>query len=233
MFVIQKQRNGKGRFASVIVLGETKDKGSVIIPEGKGAGGWRGFSQEINGVLTPVISTLNDKRRQMPLPTDAGAQRSSNSNGDSRSFKEVVIRGNPIPKLSHDNAGSAVDSRKCSNADSMEIFLKVILECGPDNKWVVQWAGVMDKPSEDPVIIQNNNLVDPKLGNIGPNTTTNMVAKPNKPNLITKPIFIANPPVIQTRKPVTKPNPPKPAPKLIWRPRNGSQATGLGEASGT
>jgi hypothetical protein len=60
-----------------------------------------------------------------------------------------------------------------------------------------------------------------------------MVAKPNKPDLITKPIFVANPPVIQTRKPVTKPNPPKPAPKLIWRPRNGSQATGLGEASGT
>jgi hypothetical protein len=162
VFVIQKQRNGKGRFASVTVLGETKEKGSVIILEGRGAGGWRGFSQEINGVLTPAISTLNDKRRQMPLPTGAGAQRSSNSNGDSRSFKEVVIRGNPIPKLSHDNAGSAVDSRKCSNADSMEIFLKVILECGPDNKWVVQWAGVMDKPSGDPVIIQNNNPVDPK-----------------------------------------------------------------------
>jgi hypothetical protein len=38
VFVIQKQRNGKGRFASVTVLGETKDRGSVIIPEGREQG---------------------------------------------------------------------------------------------------------------------------------------------------------------------------------------------------
>ena len=154
VFVIQKQRNGKGRFASVTVLGDTKDKGSVIIPEGRGAGGWRGFSQEINGVLTPAVSAVHHNRRQAPVPDGSGTQRRSNSNGDERSVKEVVILGNQIPKISHANAVSAVDSRKGSIADSMELFLKVILQFGPDNKWVVQWAGVMDKPSGDPVIIQ-------------------------------------------------------------------------------
>ena len=34
----------------MIVLGDTKSKGSVIILEGRAAGGWRGFSQEINGI---------------------------------------------------------------------------------------------------------------------------------------------------------------------------------------
>jgi hypothetical protein len=47
----------------VTVLGETKNKGSVIIPKGRGAGGWRGFSQEINGILTPAVSVLNHHRR--------------------------------------------------------------------------------------------------------------------------------------------------------------------------
>ena len=61
--VIQKQRNRKGRFAFVTVLGEIKDKGYVIIPKGRGAGGWRGFSQEINGILTPAVSVLNHHRR--------------------------------------------------------------------------------------------------------------------------------------------------------------------------
>jgi hypothetical protein len=228
--VIQKQRNGKGRFASVTVLGETKDKGSVIILEGRGAGGWRDFSQEINGILTPAVSVLNHHRRQTPIPDGSGAQRNSNSNRDSRSFKEVMILGNSIPKLSHTNAGSQVDSQKCSHFDSMEIFLKVIMKCGPDNKWAVQWAGVMDKPSGDPVLIQNNDPVDPKLANIGPSVTI----KPNNSNLVAKPISFAKPNTKNhARQPVTKPNPPKPALKFIWRPRSGSQSTVVGEASRT
>jgi hypothetical protein len=40
VFVIQKQMNGKGRFVSVAVPGESKSKGTVIIPEGKGTRGW-------------------------------------------------------------------------------------------------------------------------------------------------------------------------------------------------
>jgi hypothetical protein len=233
VFVIQKQRNGKGRFASVTVLGETKDKGSVIIPEGRGAGGWRGFSQEINGVLTPAVSALNHHRRQAPLLDGSGIQRSSHSNGDERSFKEVVILGNQIPKISHANAASAVESRKCSIADSMEMFLKVILQCGPDNKWVVQWAGVMDKPGGDPVIIQTQDPVDPKPAKIGPSLTTNLAAKPNKLSLVTKPTSVVKPAFNHFQKPDPKPKPPKPTPKFIWRPRSGSQLTGLGETSGT
>ena len=166
----------------------------------------------------------------MSIPDGSGAQRNSNSNGDSRSFKEVVILGNSIPKLLRTNAGSQVDSQKCSHFDSMEIFLKVIMKCGPDNKWAVQWAGVMDKPNGDPVLIQNNDPVDPKPANIGPSVTI----KPNNSNLAAKPISFAKPNTKNhARKPVTKPNPPKPALKFIWRPRSGSQSTVVGEASGT
>jgi hypothetical protein len=98
---------------------------------------------------------------------------------------------------------------------------------------VVQWAGVMDKPSGDPVIIQTQDPVDPKPANIGPSLTTNLAAKPNKRSLFTKPTSAAKPPFNHFHKPDPKPKHPKPTPKFIWRPRSGPQTTGLGETSGT
>ncbi|GMY32207.1 hypothetical protein FCV25MIE_27449 [Fagus crenata] len=74
--------------------------------------------------------------------------------------------------------------------------------------------------------------VDPKLAKIGPSLTTNLAAKPNKPSLFTKPTSAAKP-FNHFHKPDPKPKPPKPTPKFIWRPRSGSQSTGLGETSGT
>ncbi len=229
VFVIQKQRNGKGRFASMTVLGETKDRGSVIIPEGRDAGGWRGFSQEINGVLTPAVPTLNHQREQPPPHAGAGAQRSSNSNGDSRSCKEVVILGNTIPKISHVNAGLPEESRNCSNSDYVEILLKVIMNCGPDNKWVVKWAGVLDN---DPALIQNP--VDSKSANVGPRELIkpNVEARPTTLNLAAKPSSNVEMNSNHAHKPVTKPKLPRIAPKFVWRPRSGFQQKSVGEPSG-
>jgi hypothetical protein len=224
VFVIQKQRNGKGRFASMTVLGETKERGVVIIPEGRDAGGWRGFSQEINGALTPAVPAVpkvNHQREQPPPPAEYGAQRSSNSNGDLSSFKEVVILGNPIPKISHVNAGSPEESRNCSNSDNVEILLKVIMNCGPDNKWAVKWAGVLDNPS-DPAL--SHNPVDSKVADIGPRELI-------KPNVEARPkldfscqAHFKREKSNHAHKPVTKPTNPKIAPKFIWRPRSGSSA---------
>jgi hypothetical protein len=231
VFVIQKQRNGKGRFASVTVLGETKDRGFVIIPEGRDAGGWRGFSKEINGVLTPAVPTLKHQREQSPPPAVSGAQRSSNSNGDSRLFKEVVIFGDAIPKFSHVNAGLPEESRNCSNSDYVEILLKVIVNCGPDNKWAVKWAGVLDNPS-DPVL--SHNSVESKSANIGPSEIIKSDGddRPTTLNLAAKPSSNIEPKVNHAHKPVTKPKFTKNAPKFIWRPRSGFQQQCAGETSG-
>uniref|UniRef100_A0A2N9H333 Reverse transcriptase domain-containing protein n=1 Tax=Fagus sylvatica TaxID=28930 RepID=A0A2N9H333_FAGSY len=219
VFVMQKQRNGKGRFVSVTVLGEKTGKGSVIIPEGREAGGWRGFSQEINGILTPAATVVNQTRRQTQIFHGAGAHQDSNSAGNSKSFKDAVILGNSIPHIVNASAGLQVDPRDCSQKDSLEIFLKVILKSGSDHKWVVHWAGVMDSPSGDPVTIQTNDLTDTQSVKIGPRDPN----KPNTPILAAKPVTIMDPnmnvqpdTMAQARKNVTKP-------KLVLRPRCGSQ----------
>uniref|UniRef100_A0A2N9F7Q3 Reverse transcriptase domain-containing protein n=1 Tax=Fagus sylvatica TaxID=28930 RepID=A0A2N9F7Q3_FAGSY len=128
------------------MLGESRSKGSVIILEGKGAGGWRGFSQELTGILTLAVPRLHHQRRQSPVLDGFVVQPNSNANGDSRSFKEAVILSNSIPNFLHASAGAQVDSCEFCNGyvnDSLGIFLKAILGCGLDNKW----AEVMDKPS--------------------------------------------------------------------------------------
>jgi hypothetical protein len=230
VFVIQKQRNGKGRFVSVTVLGETKGKGSVIIPEGREAGGWRGFSQEINGILTPAAPVANQPTRQTPLVSVA--QHASTSGGDPKTFKEAVILGNEIPRLSHVSAGLQVESRKCSQSDSLEICLKVIIKCGQDNKWKVHWAGVMDDPNGE--LVQNTDHIDPQPVKSGP------TIMPNLFNVNTKPVTLGDQKVqAQARKPINMvhvhAHKPVTKPRFVWRPRGGSQTVQAvdGEASGT
>ena len=236
VFVIQKQRNGKGCFVSVTVLGDTKGKCSVIIPEGRAAGGWRGFSQEINGILTPAATGVNQPRRQPQLQNNFGAQHGSNSGGASRSFKEAVILGNKIPDILHASNSARVDSRDCSevNTDSVDIFLKVVVGYGPDNSWEVKWASVMDKPS--PVTIQNTAPFIPQVVTTGPKVNT----KPNPNNSFQPDAPLIKPNVLaQTRKPNNyiqlKDPKPAPNPKFIWRPRVvAGEVDGkvVGEASG-
>ena len=187
VFVIQKQRNGKGRFISITVLGESKDKGVVIIPEGKEGGGWRGFSQEVDGVLTPAGSALHHQRRQTPSPVASGVHKNSNTGGESRTFKEAMIHGNEIPKFLHANNGGRVDSQDSSKAvtDSVEIFLKVIVGHRLDNKWEVKWARVVDKPSL--IEIQQGPLPHPVTPRPNLNNKPNFPINTNKPPIVTKP----------------------------------------------
>ncbi len=211
------------------MLGESRSKGSVIILEGKGAGGWRGFSQELTGILTLAVPRLHHQRRQLPVLDGFVVQPNSNANGDSRSFKEAVILSNSIPNFSHASAGAQVDSCEFCNGyvnDSLGIFLKAILGCGLDNKW----AEVMDKPSEDSVTIQNNDPTDPKPVSNSLNGPSSIL-KPHPPDPVLK-----SSPII---KPVTivKSSLPKPTLKanLIWQPRSGSQIFPRGDviASGS
>jgi hypothetical protein len=233
VFFIQKQRNGKGRFVSVTVLGDTKGKGSVIIPEGRAAGGWRGFSQEINAILTLVATVVNQLRRQTPLHNVSEPQHGSNSSGDSRSFKDAVILGNKIPDILHASNSVRIDSRDCSedNTDSVEIFLKVVVGYGPDNSWEVKWAGVVDKPSS--ITIQNTAPIVTNAVPIGPKVNT----KPNFPNNTFKPEAPLIKPNLSAQAYKTntfvKIKDPKPAPnpRFIWKPREVA-GKAVGEASG-
>jgi hypothetical protein len=166
VIVIQKQMNGKGRFVSVAVLGESQSKGTVIIPEGKGTRGWRGFSLEVAGFLA---STVGEKiqygGQRRPVMDHGGSmgQHNLNSGGVARTFKETVTHGIPIPNISHVSVGNKCDSLEISNAavnDSMEIFLKVILGRGLENKWVVKWAEVLDKPMGDLITVEDQQPVN-------------------------------------------------------------------------
>ena len=169
------------------MLGESKDKGVVIIPEGKEGGGWRGFSQEVDGVLTPAGSALHHQRRQTPSPVASGVHKNSNTGGESRTFKEAMIHGNEIPKFLHANNGGRVDSQDSSKAvtDSVEIFLKVIVGHRLDNKWEVKWARVVDKPSL--IEIQQGPLPHPVTPRPNLNNKPNFPINTNKPPIVTKP----------------------------------------------
>ncbi len=44
VFILQKNKNDRGRYVSVTEYGAKSRKGSVVIPEGHDRWGWRGFS---------------------------------------------------------------------------------------------------------------------------------------------------------------------------------------------
>uniref|UniRef100_A0A2N9F9H8 Uncharacterized protein n=1 Tax=Fagus sylvatica TaxID=28930 RepID=A0A2N9F9H8_FAGSY len=83
--------------------------------------------------------------------------------------------------------------------DFMDLFLKVTLGRGPENKWVVTWAGVVDKPLGDTVTIQDAHTSKP----VGLNLC-NKLARPNKPTgpvPVPKPITKAIPMASGSRDP--------------------------------
>lgn len=53
-FVLQKNRNEKGRFLLVIEFGVQRRHDSLVIPEGDDLWGWRGFSLAMNGILGKI-----------------------------------------------------------------------------------------------------------------------------------------------------------------------------------
>jgi hypothetical protein len=51
VFVLQKNKNDRGRYVSVTEYGYQKRRGSLVIPEGDEGWGWRGFSIALNDVM--------------------------------------------------------------------------------------------------------------------------------------------------------------------------------------
>ena len=65
VFVLQKNRNDRGRFVSVMEYGTQRRKGSTVIPKGHDRWGWRGFNLALTGLLgqsQPVHSQLGTSR---------------------------------------------------------------------------------------------------------------------------------------------------------------------------
>jgi hypothetical protein len=72
--VVQKQRNGRGNFVAVTVLGDSKGRGCVIIREGRDAWGWRSVSHEINGLFQSKVSKKQSIIHRWPIAGDSTAQ---------------------------------------------------------------------------------------------------------------------------------------------------------------
>jgi hypothetical protein len=104
VYVVQKQRNDRGNFLTVTVLGDSKGRGGVIIPEGKDFWGWRGFSVEVDGLLSSKAMekhTVNQYRQ----PPAGQFTETGNFRKKDCTFKAAVIQGNNIPKIVPSNSG--------------------------------------------------------------------------------------------------------------------------------
>ena len=185
VFVVQKQRNDRGRFVTVTVLGDSKGRGCVIILEGRDAGGWRGVSHEINGLLLPKVNEKQSSNHRWPIAGAFTVQglHVSNSRKESRIFKDAVIQGDDIPKISHIDSGININMHQFSNClvnGSVDISLKIILGFGHNNKWEVKWAGLLDKPNGQLVPPQTQSTVEAQPDN-QPNNQKN---QPNNKLLV-------------------------------------------------
>ena len=89
IFVLQKQRNGKGQFVTITTLGESKSKGYLIIPGGRDACGWHGLSREINGLMAATTAGSRDVNHRRP---EQRTYQPANTNtaGDRGSFAAIV-----------------------------------------------------------------------------------------------------------------------------------------------
>ena len=212
VFVIQKQSNVRGAFVSITVLREYRGKGIVIIPEGRDGKGWRGVSKVIHGLLNPLVSENHDSKHRRP-PT-LTAQNKSNIHGESRTYKDAANRGDipkkDLPKITHvishvieENIPETRDSGKAVVNGSVELYLKVVLGVGPEEKWVVKWAGIMDQPNGASVSSEDPNI----LFEGGPSRTGPLKVVSN-----------------DAGRKISKPNQPKQIQKLVWRPRSISSA---------
>ena len=72
--MVQKQNNGRGSFVSVTVLGNSKSRDCVIIPEGRDTWGWRGFSHEIDHLLRPKVVEQQGANSRKPKGSTSTAK---------------------------------------------------------------------------------------------------------------------------------------------------------------
>uniref|UniRef100_A0A2N9HJW1 Reverse transcriptase domain-containing protein n=1 Tax=Fagus sylvatica TaxID=28930 RepID=A0A2N9HJW1_FAGSY len=147
VFVVQKQRNNRGSFVTITVLGDSKGRGGVIIPEGKDSWGWRGVSMELQGLLNPTDAEIHgDNHRRQPAskPTVVG-----NIRKESLTFKAAVIQGRDIPKIVPINSGKEKISEGINMKKEVLLNLQVKLTCGVDGNWHASWAGLADIANKD------------------------------------------------------------------------------------
>jgi hypothetical protein len=156
VYVVQKQMNGWGSFVSVTVLGDAKGRGCVIIPEGRNVWGWRGVSHEIDHFLRPKTREQQGVNPRRPEGGNSTAE--DHIRKEYHSFKEAVILGSNIPKVSHINTGVNIDLNQVGNSlvnGATEISLKIILGILHKNNWEVKWAGVVNGSSREPSSLQH------------------------------------------------------------------------------
>ena len=213
VFVVQKQRNGRGGFVTVTVLGDTKRKGCVIVPEGRATWGWRGLSKVVDGLMGSKATAEHGTTHRRPGPIMAQGTRNSNFGKESQTFKEAVILGGDIPSTSAMNSGINVNFLQNSNRlvnELSEISLKLVLGVGPNNKWVVKWAEVLDDPSDNPVGNTQAQVEDRS------NLLTNQ--RPNDPiEDFTRATSAPRPKPVPPQ--ITQPVPVAPVIHKVWRPR--------------
>ena len=201
VYVVQKQKNDRGSFVSVTVLGDSKSRDCVIIPEGRDTWGWRGISHEIDQLLRPKVVAQQGANSRRPEEGNSTAK--GHFRKEFQTFKEAVTLGGNIPKVSHIDTGVNIDLNQVGNGlikGATEISLKLILGIDRNNKWEVRWAGVIDESSGDQY--QAQQAINPVP--INPLTRN-----------------ITNPPLVEVplRPKAYWPNEHGPYPHKVWRPR--------------
>ena len=89
VYVIQKQRNDRGNFVIVTVLGDSKERGGVIIPEGRESWGWHGISEELKGLLS-ATAMENHRRPLADKSTTIGNFRKDHAHSKPLLFMEGI-----------------------------------------------------------------------------------------------------------------------------------------------
>jgi hypothetical protein len=143
VYVVQKQRNDKGNFVTVTVLGDSKGRGGVIIPEGKDSWGWHGISVELEALLSSkamVNHGVNHHRQTLAGKSTA----EGNFRKENCTFKTAVIQGNNIPKILPIQSRVDKNMEEINAKGEVVLNLKVILTCGKDGSWQASWAGLAD-----------------------------------------------------------------------------------------
>ena len=214
IFVLQKQRNGKGQFVTITTLGESKNKGYVIIPEGRDASGWHVLSRGINGLMAAMTAGSRDVNHRRP---EQRTYQPANMNtaGDRGSFAAIVsgqgrahVEGNGKGKEKISSEGSKITENPQPNqkltlnmekldtghilrdSETINLCLNIQIGCGPDGVWCIRHTSLVG-PTGDSVL--------------GPIELARQVVKPTA-----------------LKEPVNKPIQPVKANNLVWRPRVGA-----------
>uniref|UniRef100_A0A2N9II99 Uncharacterized protein n=1 Tax=Fagus sylvatica TaxID=28930 RepID=A0A2N9II99_FAGSY len=196
------------------VLGDSKGRGGVIIPEGKDSWGWRGISVELEALLSSkamVNHGVNHHRQTLAgKSTVEGNFRKENC-----TFKTAVIQGNNIPKILPIQSGVDKNTEEINAKGEVVLNLKVILTCGKDGSWQASWAGLADS-CEPSGLSKGSNLALVHDMQPGPKMDPKTRIEPGKVTKVWKPIG--------------------PKPKLAERSNNqihgsGSEATRVPEIS--